>query len=37
MLAGRAAEPGTPEQALDHPSEPRTRQFLNLFAQTGHA
>ncbi len=36
MAEGKVVEQGTPEQVLDHPVEPRTRQFLNLVAQTGH-
>ena len=36
MDEGRVVEQGTPEQVLDDPSQPRTRKFLNLVAQTGH-
>jgi polar amino acid transport system permease protein len=36
MDQGRVVEQGTPEQVLDNPSEPRTRQFLNLVARSGH-
>ncbi|MEU8701600.1 amino acid ABC transporter ATP-binding protein [Streptomyces sp. NPDC048680] len=31
MDAGRVLENGTPEQVLDHPAHPRTREFLSRF------
>jgi len=37
MDGGKVVEEGTPEQVLDHPSNARTRKFLNLVAQTGRA
>ena len=35
MDEGKVVEQGTPEQVLDHPTQPRTQRFLNLVAQTG--
>ena len=35
MDEGRVVEQGSPEDVLDHPTQPRTQRFLNLVAQTG--
>ena len=36
MDGGRVIEQGPPEQVLGSPQEPRTRQFLNMVAQSHH-